>query len=418
MNKRKMILAAIIGLVVFGSAIYALIAAQNGKGSARVQTVTAGEVKRMPLEASIFTTGRVLAEDERKVYAEVQAGKVKAVLAEEGQKVSKGQVLAELDTADLDDQIKAAQIQLDIAKETLRQLETSGQTNFDLGLKTAEKAAADAQKAYDDKAQLYLSGAVSQAEKDAAASALDRAKTELESARRSYSNYGKDSQIKIQKLSVAAASNTLSQLQRNKEKAKIKAPIDGVVYQAGVKAGDPITLSLPLFSIASSDQLRVACNVSEFDIDQVQLGQKAIIKGDGFEDVYTGRIDYISPVAESVLNGQTTETVVKIELVIEEKTTKFKPNFSASVQIETAQSDNALTVPYEAIYTTKEGIKKVFVVKDGKLAEQVIKTGVEGDLVVEALGESLKPGDQVVLNPTEELKDGDSVKLTSAGDRK
>lgn len=419
MKKQKMILIAIIGLVVFGSAIYAVIQSQNGGNKAVSKSVSVGDVKRMSLEASIFTTGRVLAADERSVYAEAQAGKVEKILVKEGQSVAMGAVLATLSTTDLNDQIHSAQIQLSIAKESLKQLQTSGKVNFDLALKTAEQAVTDAAKAVNEKTTLYASGAISLAEKTAAESALTRAKTELEASKRNYNNYGKESQIRIQALSVQAAETTLAQLTKSRDKAVIKSPMAGVVYKVNVKVGDPVSMAVPMFNLSSDKRLEVECNVSEFDIDQVSIGQEAIIKGDGFEDVYKGRISYISPVAESVMNGQASETVVKIKIAIDEAQTKFKPNFSASVEIQTAAVENALTLPYESIYTTKEGVKKVFVVSTDKLAEKVIKTGVEGDLVIEVIGDAVKEGDQVVLNPTEEFKDGDTVKvLKSAGGQK
>lgn len=419
MKNKKMIIAAILGLAVFGTAIFALIKAQNPSADESAIKVNVGTVSKMPLEASIFTSGRVLSADERNVFAEVQAGKVESIMVKEGDSVKAGDPILALSATDLSDQIKAAQIQLSIAKETLAQTKSAGTTNYDLALSSAKKAVTDAQKAYDDKLKLYNSGAISLAEKDAAFTALDRAKTELVSAERSYNNYGKESQIKIQTLNVQAAQNTVNQLLRNKDKLTVKAPIGGVVYKINVKTGDQIGLSLPLMSISATDQLQVESNVSEYDIDLVSLGQKVIIKGDGFDDVYTGTVTYISPVAESVINGQSTETVVKIKMAINEQNTKFKPNFSANVEIQTAAIENALTIPYEAIYTTKEGEKLVFVVKDGVLSQRTIKTGVEGDLVVEVIGTVLEDQEKVVLNPTEELKDGIAVLVQEAeGEKK
>lgn len=411
MKNTKLMIAGILGLAVFGSAIFALIQSQKANSDNAGPEVSVGKVEEMPLEASIFTSGRVTALDERSVYAEVVSGKIAQVAVKEGQFVKVGDVLGTLSTTDLDDQVKAAQIQLAIAKENLKQVKNAGATNYDLALSTAEKNVADAQKAYEDKLKLFNEGALSLAEKDAAFTALDRAKTELIAAKRNFENYGKESQIKIQTLNVSAAQNTVDQLLKNKGKYTIKAPIEGVVYKVNVKAGDPVSATVPLFNISASNQLVVESNVSEYDIDLVSLNQKAIIKGDGFDDEYSGTVSYISPVAESVVNGQSTETVVKIKIAIDAKQTKFKPNFSANVEIKTAALEKALTIPYEAIYTTKEGEKLAYVVTDGLLSQRKIRTGVEGDLVVEVIGDTLKNQDVVVLNPTEDLKDGMSVQV-------
>lgn len=418
MDKRKSILIGIIGLAVIGIALFALLRGQ-GANEGQLAAVTVGTVEKTDLNASIFATGRVLASEERSLYAELQAGKVKTLLVSEGQQVAKGQVLAELDTEDIDNQIKSAQIQLSIAKENLSQVKSAGQTNFDLSLETAQKAYNDAKKSYDDKLVLFNSGAISLVEKDAAKTALDRAQTELTAAQRNYNNYGKQSQINIANLNLKAAENTLSQLNNTKAKSKVLAPFDGVISKVNVKEGAPVSAAAPLFILSQTAPLIVETNISEFDVDLLSIGQEAIITGDGFEESYTGKVSYIAPVAESVISGQSTETVVKVKIALNEENTKFKPNFSANVEIKTANLKGVLTIPYEAIYTTKEGEKWVFVVKDGSLKQVTIKTGVEGDLSVEVIGNVLAQKDQVVLNPTEELKDGLKVNVKNpVGDAK
>ena len=191
----------------------------------------------------------------------------------------------------------------------------------------------------------------------------------------------------------------------------MKSPIDGVMYKTSAKVGDSVNQATPLFYVSTVNQLEVVSNVSEYDIDSVKIGQKAIVTGDGFEDKYAGEVTYISPVAESVISGQTTETIVKVKVLILDKNTKFKPNFSANIEVETAELSSVITVPYEAIYTDKEGAKTVFLIKENILVRKAIKTGVQGDMVVELIDSDLKSGDQVVLNPTDALKDGDLVKI-------
>lgn len=418
MDKRKSIFIGIIGLAVIGIALFAIVKGQ-GAGASQATQVTVGTVEKTDLNASIFATGRVLASEERSIYAELQAGKVDKLLVSEGQLVTKGQVLAELDTEDIDNQIKSAQIQLSIAKENLSQVKSAGKTNFDLSLETAQKSFEDAKKAYEDKQTLFTSGAISKAELDAAKTVLDRSETELTAAKRNYDNYGKQAQINISALNLKAAENTLNQLNETKAKTKVTAPFDGVISKVNAKEGAPVSAAAPLFVLSQTSPLIVETNISEFDVDLLSIGQEAIITGDGFEDSYTGKVSYIAPVAESVISGQSTETVVKVKIQFNEQSTKFKPNFSANVEIKTANLKGVLTIPYEAIYTTKEGEKRVFIVKDNSLKQVSIKTGVEGDLSVEVIGNVLAEKDQVVLNPTEDLTDGLKVSVkNTAGESK
>lgn len=419
MDKKKNLLIGIIGLAVISIALFAVYKGQTGGSEGQVTQVSVGQVLKTDLDASIFSSGRVVASEEQNVYAQIQAGKVKRLLATEGQLVKQGDVLAELDSEDIDYQIKAAQIQVSIAKENLSQLKSAGQTNFDLSLQTAQKSVDDAKKAYDEKKLLFSSGAISQAELDASKSALDRAQTELTAAQRNYNNYGKQSQINIQNLSLKGAENTLSQLRASKEKMSIKAPFDGVISKVFVKIGAPVSSAAPLLTLSKVSPLVVETNISEFDVDLVSVGQEAVVTGDGFEDSYKAKVAYVAPIAESVQSGQSSETVVKVKIELGQESTKFKPNFSANVEIKTAHLKGVLTIPYEAIYTTKEGEKWVFVENQGVIKQVTIKTGVEGDLSVEVIGSGLKEGDQIVLNPTETLTDGMKVKVKqSVGEAK
>ncbi len=131
------------------------------------------------------------------------------------------------------------------------------------------------------------------------------------------------------------------------------------------------------------------------------------VTGEGVKDKeYRGIVEYISPNAITNRNGQSTETIVEVKIGIEDKDTEFKPNFSANVEINTAKKEEILVVPYEAIYSSKDGKKIIYTIENNKAKENVITTGIEGDLVLEVIGEGLNEGQEVILNPTENIKDG------------
>lgn len=360
--------------------------------------------------AYVYASGKVIAAEDREVYAETP-GMVKEVMVELGQQVRKGDVLATLDSEALDQQLAAARLQLSIAQETLKQAQSAGKLNYDLPLKTASAAYEDALKLVADQQALFDAGAISQSELDQAKRQLERAETEKLSAERGYSSYGQESALRIQALSVSSARLALEQLQVQKDKLTLKAPADGVVYAIHAKPGELAAQTLPLFSIASSDRLKVSASISEYDIDSVAVGQPVVIRSDGFADQYEGQVTYISDVAESLVSGQSSETVVKIEVSFLAQETKFRPNYSAAIEILTAEKPAALMVPYEAVYTDAAGVRRLFVIEEGVAKERLVTLGIEGDLNVEVIGEGLAEGDIVILNPTETLKDGDSVKV-------
>jgi len=406
--KRKSALWVLLVLVFVIAAIGFVIwrATQLEEGA----LVYTGKVISGEASAYVYANGKVVAAVDREIRAEV-SGVVKEVTVELGQEVMKDDVLATLDSEALDQQLAAARIQLSIAQETLKQTQSAGKLTYDLPLKTATAAYEDAQKMVADQQALFDAGAISQSELDQAKRQLERAETEKLSAERGYNSYGQGSTLRIQSLSVSSARLNLEQLQAKKDKLILKAPADGVVYAIRIKPGELASQSLAMFSIASSDQLKVTASVSEYDIDSVEIGQPVIILSDGFDDRYEGQVTYISDVAESLVSGQSSETVVKIEVSFLAQETKFRPNYSAALEILTAQKPEALMVPYEAVYTDASGVRRVYEIEEGVAKERLVTLGIEGDLNVEIISEGLVEGDIVILNPTETLKDGDPVKV-------
>ena len=405
--KRKSFMVGLVALLalagVVGFVIYRTTRMDTGT------VVYTSQVVSQEAAAYVYANGKVVAAEDRSVFAPAP-GLVKAVHVTLGQEVSEGDLLAELDSETLDQQIAGARIQLSIAQENLNQTRGAGPVNFDLALKTAQSLYEDALKALENQRILFEAGAISQLELDQAARQVERAQTEKISAERNYNNYGKESAIRIQTLSLSSARLALDQLLTQKEKLKIKAPADGVVYAIQAKPGELTSGALPLFSVAATQSLKVTAKISEYDIASVALGQPVTIRGEGFEDVYSGEVSYIAQVAESVVSGQGAETVVAIEVTLQNSGTKFRPNYSASIEILTASKPEALMVPYEAVYTDRSGNRSVFLLEEGVARQRQIQLGIEGDLNVEALGGDLKAGDVLILNPTETLKDGDPVK--------
>lgn len=393
------LVASLIGFVVWRSL--------NFSTDALVYTTP---IESKEVASYVFTSGKVIAEEDRNIYPETQ-GNVKTVEVSLGQEVKANDILAVLESETIDQQIDASRIQLSIAQENLNQIRNSGKVNFELTLKTAVAAYEDALKSYEDQQYLFNAGAISQSELDMSKRQLERAETDKLSTERSFNNYGKENTIRIQELSVAASRLSLNQLMTQKEKLTVKAPIDGVVYAVNVKAGEFASPSMPMFAIASAGKLKVTAAISEYDIAQLKLGQTVVIKNDGFNETYHGEVTMISQVAKNLASAQSVETVVDIEVTFKENGSKFRPNYSANLEILTAEKSEALTLPYEAIYTDKDGIKKIFAVVDNLAVEKIITLGIEGDLYVEVIGDTISEGDVVILDPTETLKDGDPVKI-------
>jgi HlyD family secretion protein len=156
--------------------------------------------------------------------------------------------------------------------------------------------------------------------------------------------------------------------------------------------------------------LKVEISIGEYDVNRVKIGQKTIIRGDGIGDEkYSGEIIKIAPIAYSESGGQSVNNVVPVEVKINESNTKFKPNFSANVEIEVASVKDAITIPFEAMVRDKDGAISIFVVEDNIAVKKNIKTGVEGELYLEVTEGDLEEGDMIIINPAANIQDGSEV---------
>ncbi len=410
LKKKKVIIISIIIALIFLISFMSVKAMKSKNDNGL--TVSTTEIIRQDIESNILTSGTVVSKEERKVTADL-SGKIKEILVKEGDIVKKGDILALLDSRELEYELKQAQLDLDMAEDKLEQLKTEDKTDLEITFKNAEITYKDALQDYEDKKKLYESGAISKADLDEAKSLMDKEYNNYILAKSDYEQMDNLSEIQIQEKQVKACELEIEKYKDDLEKCEIKSPIDGTVIDIKVKELDVVGTSTEMFIIQDVNNLEIITNISEYDISKIKIGQLVKVTGEGVgNNEYQGVVKYISPSAVTVNNGSSTETLVEVKIDIKEKDTEFKPNFSANVEINTAKKEKALVIPYEALYSEKDGTKVIYKVENGKAKRVVVETGIEGDMVVEVIGEGLMEKDKVILNPTEMIKDGMDVNVS------
>lgn len=184
-----------------------------------------------------------------------------------------------------------------------------------------------------------------------------------------------------------------------KGKEGVKAQMNGVIASLEVTEGAAAAQGAPLFTIASTDNVRVRIELSPDDFDKVKSGTSAQIKVG--ENTYEGVLTQIDRIAIKNAKGN---PVIRASLHINNPDDKLTIGANAKVTMTLAQSDNVLAVPNEVINSSTEG-DFVYVIKDGVVEKRMIKTGVvsstqtevkegleEGDLVVNDLNTDITPG--------------------------
>jgi len=284
-------------------------------------------------------------------------GEIVAVLADEGDKVRAGQVLARLDG----DQLR---LELAQAEANLRKLERDYERNL----------------------ELQKRGLVS-------VTAFDNLRYELDAARASYD---------------------LARLQLSY--TEIRSPIAGVVIDRRgiVRIGNTVTpvggviesADSALFAVADFDSLVVNVQVPETQMSRLAAGQPARVRVDAVPGRdFAGHISLITP----GVDDETATFPVKLEL--EDPEGLLRPGMFARVDIVYERKPDALQIPRSALLDG-DGPPRVFVATDGTAQERIVELGLSNGGYVEVLS-GVDPGDQVVVIGQGALKEGAVVRVVN-----
>lgn len=294
-------------------------------------------VTQHALNITVAATGNLRPTNQVQVGSEV-SGRIDRVLVDVNDRVVRGQVLAQINTDVIDDQIRQAQANLNSARASVAQAAAT------LDVDTAQLARL--QEVYRLSAGKVPS------------------KTELEAAQ---ANVKRDhAQVAAAQASVAAAQAQLSSSMTNRDRAVIRSPVSGVVLARQVEPGQTVAASFntpTLFVLAedlSSMQLRV--NVDEADVGQVHPGQGATFTVDAYPGrAFPARVERIDLASTNTANtaasgtaqaaGGQGNSVVNYEarLTVDNASGLLRPGMTATATIRTQQTAPSMLVPNGAL---------------------------------------------------------------------
>lgn len=316
----------------------------RGPGGAQPSPVEIATVERATLARTSLVTGQLSPLRVVGVNSQV-AGALLKVHVEEGSRVTEGMVLAELDGREIEAQLRAARANLTLAQ------------------RTAER---------------------SQQLRDA--QVLTAAEYERDQA------------------TLAAAEASVSQLETRVGFTKIRSPIDGVVTQRFVQAGDIVGGSARLFTVADLNTLVTQLPVSELEVPLLREGANVEVRVDALGRDIAGRIRRIFPAVDSV------SRLVPVEVAISgAQQYGLRPGYSVRVTLKLDERDNALVVPTRAIVGAA-GSQSVYVIRDGRAERRRVRVGTDLDGKTEVF-EGLAAGDTIITTGNALLRDGAQVRI-------
>ena len=194
---------------------------------------------------------------------------------------------------------------------------------------------------------------------------------------------------------IAAAEVRIAAAEANIKLSRIEAPFTGTITSVEIKPGDQVTPGTLAFGLADLSRLLVDVEVSEIDVNRVQLGQPVMLNFDAVLDrTYQGEV------VEIGLAGMIVQGVVNFKVVVElhDLDEAIKPGMTAAVNIVVNQIEDVLLVPNRAV-RVQDGERVVYVLREGMLEPVKVRLGVSSETHSEVIESRLREGDLIVLNP-------------------
>ncbi len=229
----------------------------------------------------------------------------------------------------------------------------------------------------------------------------DEYRLNYEKAKKAYEESlisGSESDKTVKKLEMEIA-------RKNLERTKITSPLDGIVSEVYVKAGDIVGKGGKIARIVSR-KLYIEAAVDEIDYGKIDIGNTALITFEALPDSRAfGRVSFISPVAKN--SGGLVVFPIEIEIERGRNIEKLAPGMSCEISIIIAKLENVLKIPSDALIQRK-GEHYVKVKSDEGIEERKVEVGYIGDFFAE-ITSGLKEGDIVIVERQTTLKKGSEI---------
>ncbi|NLW35069.1 MAG: HlyD family efflux transporter periplasmic adaptor subunit [Syntrophorhabdus aromaticivorans] len=273
-------------------------------------------------------------------------GRIVKLAVDEGDRVKDGDILANLDSAELTSVVAQNRAILQEAMTRLAELKAGSrsqeieQARANVSVREAELT--KAKKDFDRADMLFKNGAISASQFDLARSAYDARLAQRASAVEALSlakEGPRKEQVQAARERVEQARAALTTAEERLRDTSIYAPTAGVILRKNVEAGETVSAGTPIFTIGDLENPWVKVYVKEDQLGLVKIGQKAEVKVDSFKGkTYEGTITYISSEAEfTPKNVQTQEERVKlvfgIKVRVKNINEELKPGMPADVRI-------------------------------------------------------------------------------------
>ena len=344
---------------------------------------------------------------------------VKKFYVQRGVRVKAGQLLATLENSDLSGAALDNEGAYTAAKagyETTTQAtvpEDFSKAQLDL---TQAKANLDLnQSIVTSRTQLFAQGAIPGRDLDTAKAALVQAQAAYDIAKQHFESVQKTSNkasLESAKGQLDSAKGKYLGAQAQLGYTEIHSPIDGVVTDRPLFAGETAPVGTPLITVMETSTLIAKLHIAQAEAQQLTVGTPATISVPGLDDPVDAKVSLISPALDP---GSTT---IEVWLRVDNEKNVFKAGTPVHASITGRTARYALLIPIEGLQTAADGSKYVMVIaSNGTAHKHPVAVGIQSDKEAQILT-GITAKDTVITTGAYALDDGTKVKVAAAGDDK
>ncbi|MFC2075596.1 efflux RND transporter periplasmic adaptor subunit [candidate division KSB1 bacterium] len=399
MNRRKNIFKASLLLLPL------LACAAKQEDTVELYTVSRGDFIN-----TITVTGELEAVNSEMISTPFlswhQAGMPKIIeIVDDGERVEKGDILVQFDTAEIEKTILDAETELEIAEAEVAKAIATQKSEVEELTADLEIAGLNHKISQLELEQATFEAVIKRREielnLEKSAIALQRASEEIGNRQRVHRQ-----ELSRLELKRDQAKTKLSQAQETLASLTISAPSPGIAIirenrttDAKFQVGDQSHPGRPLIGLPDLDNMKAEVMINEVDIAKVDTAQRVVVRLDAYPDTsFKGRVKEIGTLARSKTRNSKVK-VFDVEVLLEDSDERLIPGMTVSSEIEVSRLPDTLFVPLEALFA-KENRNVVYVLNGAGYEEREVSTGDEsGNYVIVA--EGIKEGDKVALrDPT------------------
>ena len=372
-----------------------VLAAESKSDAQSLPVVNMQVVKRSEATSELVLPGNIQPVAEAPVLARA-SGYIRKRYADIGDRVESGQVLAEIEAPELDQQIRQATASLDQARSTVEQATAAleqGRSNANLARVTAQRWA-----------NLVAKGVVSRQENDTYQAQYEAQQANVRAL---------DKAVAAARSNASAAEANLSRLNQLKDYLTVRAPFAGVITVRNVDVGVLVNEgSTLLYRLAQTEQLRTYLNVPQSDAGSVRVGQQATLQipdlpGRKFAGTVSRTANALDPSSRTLL----------VEVHVPNPTGVLLPGMYAQVDLAVPRTDPPLLIPGDTLVVRSDGPQVAVIGPGDRVHYARIQLGRDFGDRLEALS-GLQQGQRLVVNPSDAIREGVQVKIAASAPEK